>query len=253
MELSAGIPDERVRMMQDSAQMLARQTYAAVGDFEPMVANAYRVERLVAIVASACSHWSGGTVQGTLTKGRDVTVRVEPRTEVETSRLAERGPVEYTVSVLPRTILRPALGFAAIAAPDARFANYGTRAVTGGVEIYETGTRDARFAVGGTLGFTWPGLDYRETRGFAVWLPEFTVAPGRVTAFGVGGAVSWSFLKLGGGVAFVRYGALEGAHAGDVVSDESVMQINDTYSSPKLYFSVGVFDWAPLAGRLRGD
>jgi hypothetical protein len=235
----------------DSARVVERQTQSAVSDFEPLVANAYRVERLVGIVAGACSHWVADTLQGSMTSGREIKVRVEPRTETETSRVADRPAHEFTVAVQPRPILRPALGFIALAAPDARFANYGTREVSGGVQIYETGTRDARFNIGGSLAFTWPGLDYRDSHGFAIWLPEVVLAPGRNTTVGVGSAISWSFLKVGAGVAWIKHGALQGAAVGDVVPDESGLQISDAYSSTKLYFSIGVFDWAPLAGRFR--
>ena len=242
---------EQLGALTDSARAAEKQSQAAVSDFEPLVANAYRVERLVGTVASACSNWVADTVRGSMTSGREVTVRVEPRTEPETSRVADRPAREFTVAVQPRPILRPALGFIALAAPDAQFANYATREVDGGLQIYETGTRDARFNAGGSLAFTWPGLDYRDAKGFAIWLPELVLAPGRNTTVGVGSAISWSFLKVGAGVAWVKYGALEGAQTGDVIADESGMQINDAYSSPKLYFSVGVFDWAPLVGRLK--
>jgi hypothetical protein len=120
------------------------------------------------------------------------------------------------------------------------------------VQIFESGTRDARFNVGGTLGFTWPGLDYRETHGFAIWLPELVLAPGRNTTVGAGASISWSFLKLGAGMAWVKHGALDGVAVGDVVPDQSMLQVSDTYSSPKLYFSLGIFDWAPLADKIPG-
>lgn len=251
MHMAASFNDEMLQALADSARMVERQTQQAVSDFEPLVANAYRVERLVGTVASACSAWIADTVRGSLTSGRTVTVKVEPRTEPETSRVADRPAVEYSVAIQPRTIIRPALGFIALAAPDARFANYATREVDNGVQIYKTGTRDARFNVGGTLGFTWPGLDQRESRGFAVWLPELVLAPGRNTSVGVGASLSWSFLKLGAGALWVKHGALDGVQVGDVVADESGLQVSDTYSSPKLYVSLGVFDWAPLAGRLK--
>jgi hypothetical protein len=242
---------EQLGTLSDSARAVERQAQAAVADFEPLVANAYRVERLVGIVASACSFWVADTVSASMTSGREVTVRVEPRAEPETSRIADRPAKEFTIAIQPRAIVRPALGFIALAAPDARFANYGTREVGGGVEIYQTGTRDARFNVGGSLAFTWPGLDQRDARGFAIWLPEIVLAPGRNTTVGLGSALSWNYLKVGAGVAWIKYGALEGANVGDVVPDETALQISDAYSSPKLYFSVGVFDWAPLAGRLK--
>lgn len=251
MDIAASFNDEELRSLQDSARSVERQMQSAVSDFEPLVANAYRVERLVGIVAGACSSWVADTVRGSMTSGRDVTVKVEPRTEPETSRVADRPAVEFTVAIQPRAIIRPALGFIALAAPDARFSNYATREVTGGLQIYETGTKDARFNAGGTLGFTWPGLDYRETRGFAIWLPELVLAPGRNTSVGVGSSISFSFLKIGAGAVWIKHGALDGAQVGDVVADESGLQISDAYSSPKLYFSLGVFDWAPLAGRLK--
>lgn len=249
---SAFASDARWAALRDSAARIEPRVQAALSDFEPLVDAAYRMERLVGIVAGACSHWSAGEKKGSLTEGRSITVRVEPRPEPELARLADRAPESFTVVVQPRALVRPALSITAIAAPDARFATYATRPVEGGVEIFESGRKDRRFGLGATLGFTWPGLDHRETRGIAFWLPEILVAAGDLTGAGVGTAVSMGFVKLGVGALWMRQEALAGARVGDVVPDESGLQLVEGYGKPKLYLSLSVFEWAPFADRIPG-
>lgn len=244
--------DARWQALRDSAQVLDRRAQAALGDFEPLVATAYRVERLVGIVANACSHWSAGTVSGSRTQGKSVTIRVEPRAEPEVARIAERAPVQYTVVVQPRAVVRPAVAIAAIAAPGARFPTYGTREVAGGFEVFESGRKDRRFGLGGTLGFTWPGLDGRDGSGIAVWLPEILVAAGDLTGAGVGTAVSAGFAKIGVGALWMRHESVAGVRAGDVVADPAMVQVVEGYGKPRLYISLSVFDWAPFADRIPG-
>lgn len=244
--------DARWQALRDSAQVLDRRAQAALGDFEPLVANAYRVERLVGIVANACSHWSAGTVSGSRTSGKSVTILAEPRTEPEVARIAEHAPAQFTVVVQPQSVVRPAVAIAAIAAPGARFPTYGTREVGGGVEVYESGRKDRRFGLGGTLGFTWPGLDQRDSRGVAIWLPEVLVAAGDLTGAGVGTAVSFGFVKVGAGAMWMRHESLAGARVGDVVADPSMVHVVDGYGKPQFYVSLSVFDWAPFADRIPG-
>lgn len=244
--------DARWVALRDSARTLEARAHAALGDFEPLVANAYRVERLVGLVANACSRWSAGEARGSLTKGRSITITVRPRPEPELSRLAERGADQYTVLVQPRALVRPAIAVGAIAAPGGRFPTYATRPVAGGVEVYESGRKDRRFGIGGTLGFTWAMLDQSDARGFALWLPEILVAAGDLTGAGVGAGVSVGFVKLGAGAMWMRHESLSGARAGDVVADESQVQLVDGYGKPKLYFSLSIFDWSPLAKRIPG-
>lgn len=245
--------DARWMALRDSAQTIDRRAQAALGDFEPLLSNAYRVERLVGIVANACSEWSAGTARGTRTRGKSVTIRVEPRAEPELARLAERPAKEYTVLVQPQPFVRPAVALAAIAAPGGRFPTYATRDVAGGVEIYESGRTDKRFGLGGTLGFTWPGLDRRDGSGIAVWLPEILVAAGELTGAGIGSAVSFGFMKVGAGAMWMRHESLQGARPGDVVEDPSRMQVVDGYGKPRFYIALSVFDWAPFADRIPQD
>lgn len=244
--------DTRWQALRDSARVLDSRAQSALADFEPLVTNAYRVERLVGIVANACSEWSAGSVSGTRTRGKSVTIRVEPRAEPEVARIADRAPAQFTVVVQPRSIVRPAVAIAGIAAPGARFPTYATREVPGGVEVFESGRKDRRFGLGGTLGFTWPGLDRRDGSGVAVWLPELLVAAGDLTGAGVGTAVSLGFVKVGAGAMWMRHESLVGARPGDVLADPSLMQVVDGYGKPQFYVSVSVFDWAPFADRIPG-
>jgi hypothetical protein len=237
--------DATWRALHDSTSALQRRSQVALADFDPLVANAYRVERLAGIVAHACSTWSADEVTGSLTEGRVVTIAVDARDEPETSRLADRNPATYKVQVIPKALIRPSIAFAAVAAPGAKFPTYATQPVTGGVQIYESGRKDMRFSVGGTFALTWAGLDRRETRGMALWLPELAVTTGSEHAFGIGSALSWNMLKVGAGAMWIRHPVLLGAKAGDVVADASKMKLNDGYGGRQLYLSLSIFDWTP--------
>ncbi len=250
--LGQSYEDARWQALRDSVRVLDVRAQSALADFESLLASAYRAERLVGIVANSCSKWSAGVAKGSRTSGRSVTIRVEPRTEAELARIASREVAEYTVIVQPQPFIRPAVAIAGIAAPGGRFPTYATEDVDGGARVYESGRTDRRFGLGGTLGFTWRGLDRRDGSGLAVWLPEVVVAAGDVTGAGIGTAVSLGFLKVSAGAMWMRQQSLVGARVGDVVADASQVRIVDGYGKPKLYFALSVFDWAPFADRIPG-
>jgi len=235
--------------LRDSLVLLRKRALTAVGDYDQIIAAAYRVERLASTAANACSSWmsDAGTVTGG--RGRSITVKVEPRTDPEIARVADRGAVAYSAKVLPKPRLTPALGLAFLVAPDARFPTFGTRtpATGGGTEIFESGAKDARFTWGVTLGLTWLGLDQRERSGVALWLPELIVSPaGDTRAFGLGTAASWKAIKLGVGALWVRHPELVDQNVGDKIPNKDFLATRDTYSPPKFYFSLSVFDVPPF-------
>lgn len=237
--------------VRDSAQLFERQAQTALTDFESLVDAAYRAERLVRIVGHACSSWSTRPVTVSRTEGRTVSVSVEPRTDPDLARLAERGPTRYEVTIQPRTFVRPSLVPVAIAAPDARFARYGTRptAAGDGAEVYETGRKDSRFAIGASLGFTWPWLDRRESGGLTIWAPEISVGKGSGThAFGVGPAVSWGIFKVGAGALWVHHETLKRVGVGQVLPTGTEVPLEEVYGAPRGYVSLSVLT-IPSFGR----
>ena len=242
--------DSRWRALHDSAQATQRVAQAALADFDALVESAYRGERLATIVAHACSHWTAPIEPLTRSTARMVTIRVEPRNEVETARLADRGSDTYEIELQPRSIIRPALGVGAVGVPSAKFANHGVRPVTGGYEVFESGSTDSRFGWAASLGLTWPAFDRRDSHGTAVWLPEIVVAGGGTRGAGVGAAASWNFLKLGAGAMWIHHTRLVGAAPGTFVFDESELRTVEGYGRPRLYVSLSIFDWAPFASRI---
>jgi hypothetical protein len=242
--------DPRWASLRDTALLIDVRVQRALADIELLAATAYRIERLVGVVAGACSRWSAGVASATLTNERHISVRVEPRAEPELSRLTDGASRQFTVAVRPRATIRPALALSAVAIPGARFPRYDTRPATSGVEIYESGLRDARFALGGALGFTWSIVDRRETSGTALWLPQIVVTAGNARGAGIGGGISWNFIKVATGAIWVQHEALDGARAGDVIPDRSRMKTVERFGGPMWYLSLSVFDAAPFAGRL---
>jgi len=236
--------------LRDSVRLMSERIQSAMSDIDGLTSSVYYMDRLIRIVAAGCSHWSAGTAAGTMTTGRAVTLSIEARSEPEIARVASPEVRTFTVSVVPRTLFHPGMGLNVVAIPRGRFPTYDTRPTTGGVEVYQSGERDARYAYGASLGFTWGALDRSETSGRAVWLPEILVSFGAVRGFGVGGGVSWSFLKLSAGAMWVQHDQLAGARPGDIVPDETYLRRTQSFGRPKLYISFSILDTAPFAGRL---
>jgi hypothetical protein len=233
-----------------SVRQMADRIESAMSDVDELFSSVYYMDRIIRIVAAGCSRWSAGTAAGTATTGKTVTVSIEARSEPEIARVADPDVRTFTVTVEPRSLLHPGLGLNVIGIPRGRFPTYAARPATGGVEIYQSGERDRRYAYGASLGFTWGALDRSETSGRAVWLPELVVSLGAVRGFGVGAGVSWSFLKLSGGAMWVQHDELAGARAGDILPDETYLRTRETFGPPKLYLSISILDTAPFARRL---
>jgi len=235
----------------DSALVVESRAQQIVGDFEGLVTTAYRLERITGVVAGACSRMDVGSVTPSVGTGRTLTVNVTPRGETELARVADRGADVWTVTVQPRVMVSPSLSIGGLASPQGRLPLYGTAPAGGGSEVVRTGSSDARFSAAGMLGLTYGFLDRREINGFAVWLPELVVGAGDTPTFGVGAAVSWNFLRVGVGGAWMRYRGLNGMSEGDVLTDPSELRTSDTYGKPRMYLTVSVFDWSPWAARFR--
>lgn len=237
------------RPMRDSLELLRTRSAAALNDMDAVVTAAYRVERLTKLAASACAAWEGRALHLTSGSGRSATLRIEPGAEPEVARVADRGPVTYSLTVLQSAVARPALGLTFLTAPNARFATYGARATPAGpTEVFETGSRDARFTWGLTFGLTWRGLDARERTGLALWVPELTLGASDAKTLGVGTAASWSFLKLGVGALWVRHAALDGLRPGQALPNKDYLRTRETYDGARTYVSLSVFDWPPFLG-----
>lgn len=238
----------------DSLGRIRAAADSAVGDYEPLISVAYRVESLTLTAAYACSTWTGGTVSVKSDTGRSLTLSIDARSEPELSRVADRSPVGYTVTFLPRWIVRPSLGASLLVAPHGTFPKFGARspATGGGTEIYESGTQDARFNWGITLGFTWRGMSLGpdEKPIVALWLPELTVNPGGDSkALSAGVGMSFRFLKLGVGLSWIRHSELVDLTVGQAIPNKDFLRVRDTFRSPKLYVSLSIFDWPPFVAR----
>jgi len=235
--------------LRDSLVLLRKRAQTAASDYDQLIGAAYRVERLASAAANACSAWTGDGGIVKESSGRSITIKVEPRSDAEIARVADRAAVSVSAKLLPTPRLTTALGLGFLAAPDARFPTFGTRtpAAGGGTEIFESGAKDVRFSWGVTLGLTWLGLDQRARSGVAVWLPELIVSPPSDSrAFGLGTALSWKSAKLGAGALWVRHPELVDQSVGDKIPNKDFLATHDTYSHPKLYFSLSIFDVPPF-------
>jgi hypothetical protein len=243
-----------------SLQLLRVRADTALHDTEGIVTAAYRTEKLAGDVVTACSHWDAPPVKVTSAGGRIVTVHMQPRTEPEFQRVAGQNSYTTKVTLLPPlSRMDASLGASVLYVSRAQFHKYGVRA-TGGSgspnEVYEADPVDNRFSYGATLGLTWsPWLDWRESRGVALWLPELTVAEAgsSAKAFGMGAALSYRSIKLGVGGMLIRHQGLDGQSVGDRVPNDKFLKARDTYGHPLPYVSLSVFNLMELLGGKGGS
>lgn len=228
--------------LRDSASMVSARAQHALADFDTLITNAYRAERIVRSVATACS-WMTSPGVKTDSRVRTVSLRIDPRPEPEFARVADRGPAIYSVTVRPARGIHPSIGVSALVVPDARYPTYATRAAGSQVEVYESGIKDQRFAWGFSGGLTWPGLDRGEPRGLAFWIPELTVGNTSDSKFlGIGSAVSMRSVKLGVGALWMRHTALNGAAAGTMLPNATYLRTVDSYGRRLFYVSLSLFE-----------
>ena len=234
-------------------ERLGPRADTAQRDYDDVVGLAYRTERLAMTVASACGDWRSNALPVSLAAGPTITLKIDPRTDLELARAADQGSTSVTVTLLPPSSwIEPALGVGFVYAPQARFATYAARTgVGGGTEIYEQSKRDLRFGYAASLGFTYRPLNWRERTGVSVWLPELTLGQlGDAKAFGVGSAIAiFNRVKLGAGAIWVRHTELDQQHVGQQITNANFLQTVDTYGKAKPYFSISVFDWPPFLSK----
>lgn len=256
-ELDAGVSElpadigEMWSAARDSVTTVRARVVTALGDFEPIVANAYRVEQLATLAAHACAQQDAGELPISRLSGRTVTVSIAPRELPEIQRVASRAPQLITITVVKKPFVRPSLGISLINVPSARFNVYGARAASpSGAEIYASAVRDARFTWGASLGTTWKWLDFRESNNVAIWLPEFTVsAQSDTRAFGIGGGLSVGPVKIGTGVMWVKRSELSGLALGQVVPNPQFLLTRESYGKPLAYWSLSLFGWPGIGGK----
>jgi hypothetical protein len=235
-------------------QRLAPRADTAQRDYDDVVGLAYRTERLAMTVASACSDWRSNSLPVSLAAGPTITLKIDPRADLELARAADQGSTSITVTLLPPSSrFEPAIGVGFVYAPQARFATYGTRSAPGGVtEIYEQSKKDLRFGYAASLGFTYRPESWRESRaGVSIWLPELTLGQlGDSKSFGVGSAIAvFNRVKLGAGAIWIRHTELDQQHVGQQIFNANFLQTVDTYGKAKPYISLSVFDWPPFLSK----
>jgi hypothetical protein len=169
-------------------------------------------------------------------KDRTVHLRVQPQVASSVSSPAEERVLNVTLK--RESIVRPSLGLTLLYADRATYASaFGVEIRNGMSTIVATDQRDDRTNWALTLGLTPYFLDWNE---WAI-TPQFHLTPtGNVKAFGVGGAVGYSFLHLSVGALWTKHKALSDLAIGDVVSPGTELRTEDTYGSPKLFIGISV-------------
>jgi hypothetical protein len=225
----------------------ANDAGAVLDKADAIVAAAYSTVRLFELASTARSIIDCEEVRVSWTQGRDLIVSVAPRKLSETQRVANQPPLEFKAKALPRFRIAPAVGLALLYAPDASYPKFGTVKVADSVEIIDAGTQNSRVTYGLTLGARLQGLG---TERIALHLPELTINPSNdVRAIGLGGALSYGVLKLGGGGLWTRHSTLDDQHIGMKLRDAAFLRTSDRYdplNDPNWYLSLSVVGWPPF-------
>ena len=169
-------------------------------------------------------------------KSRSVHLRVEPQAVSGVASPAQEQILD--ASLKRESIVRPSLGLTLLYANQATYASeFGVELRNGTSMVVETDQRDDRTNWALTLGLTPYFLDWNE---WAI-TPQFHLTPtGNVKAFGIGGAVGYSFLHFSVGALWTKHKVLTDLETGDVVLPGTELKTEDTYGSPRLFFGISV-------------
>jgi hypothetical protein len=226
-ELSPSDSTRAHQRLIEAGQQLARagETLAAV----------HIVEEAALTAMDAETEWSR-VLSVSRFKSRSVHLRVQPQAVASVPSPAQTRILDATLK--RESIVRPSLGLTLLYANQATYASeFGVETRNGTSRVVETDQRDDRTNWALTLGLTPYFLDWNE---WAI-TPQFHLTPtGNVKAFGVGGAVGYSFLHFSVGALWTRHKVLTDLETGDVVLPGTELKTEDTYGSPKLFFGISV-------------
>lgn len=235
------------RALRDSLQRIGALADTAAADYEDIISAAYAFERLALPIAHACASWNGRAVGIDSIERRVVVLKAEPRSEPEVARVATRGSSTFSLTLVSTPRVISSLGASLLVAPDATYPTFATRSATGGVQIFQNSTRDARFAWGLTFGLGWHMSSALTARGMRFWAPEITFTPAtEIKTLALGTAVSLGMVKLGAGAVWVRHTQLLGQTLGAVIPTKDDLRTGEAYGKGKLYISLSIFDVPPF-------
>lgn len=234
---------------QEHLRNLAREGLECLNNFEEAMDVTLDAEEVVRTIVQYEDSLSLRFTPEQVRQAEEPVFRIQARRDnkhvYEAAVLGERG---YTINMESSSPVRPSLGLSFILSPDSQFPEYGLkRTLDSREEIIESGTlRDYRFTWGITVGLTYSFLDYQDTRGFTVWVPELTINPGNdVRAVALGAGVSFlDVLKLSSGVIWSKHQQTVGNVVGDIIDSPQEFRVTDTFGFPdsgKWYVSLSVF------------
>lgn len=226
----------------------AKDAGAVLERADAVVAAAYSTVRLAELASTARASIDCDEVEVAWDRGRDLVVAVTPRKLPETERVTSLPPLEFKAKALPRFRVAPAVGIALLYAPGASYPKFGTvKAAGDSAEIIESGTQNSRITYGLSLGARFQGVG---TERLSLHFPELTINPSNdVRAIGLGGALSYGVLKIGGGALWTRHAALDGQEVGTRLRDAAFLRTRDRYDPldrPNWYVSFSVVGWPPF-------
>lgn len=248
----AALVADSARAIHDTLQWFYVRADSVIRASDAIAPTANQTENLATIISGACSGWKNPQRKVLAGSSRVFYVQVQPRSEPELGQAAVDPPMTAKVSVLPpKPFITPSFGASVLASPSARYPVYGTRtpATPAGIqaEVFQPSTLDARYTWGVTVGAGWRPLDWRESSGLAIWLPELTILPSGTSGlssvgFASGGALSYQWLKLGAGFLFVQHSVLDGQNVGQVLPNKDFLKQRNSYGGGSFYLSLSVFD-----------
>jgi hypothetical protein len=232
----------------DTKELVAAAT-DALANYPDFLATAAAVEkagrRLMAATVEKCL--TDGIDRVQLSKAVDLVATVTPIDLGVGAVHAPLSPVTVKTTVRPDWLFRPALGVSLLRATDAKYPTYGAKEVADGFEVVENGVQDSRVDWALMLSFAPRGLDWRDSNGFAVWLPTLLVNPSdSVSALGFGLGLSYKALKLDAGFIWTKHPVLDDQIVGQHLGAAEDLRTETGYGEGKFFVGFSIVGWAPF-------
>ena len=232
-------------------EQLLAQAKKALEDADKLLQAAYAIEEAAVALLTAEDEWRPtALLKVKVDKGRDVTLKIEKKSDPDLARAAVNEPASFSFKAMPGWFFRPAVGLSLVGARQATYPTYEAVEVDGAKLARATGAQDNRFTYTLDLAFTTRYTDWREANGRALWFPVFSINPtDDVRAVGLGAGFTFArIIKLGAGALWTRHQVLDGIAAGQEVTAERPFKTRPSYGfdEPKPYVSISIVGWPPF-------
>lgn len=233
----------------DEVEKIQKQWAEIRGGFSDVLGAARDTDELVQLVTGAKGSWKSRAFKASWSSGYLLALTAESR---EGTVAAPAPPPPMVIKLVRKNAVHLSGGFAMVYSPDSLFDQYEVveDEVTAERTIALAGESDQRITEALVMGMTMDRLDWRETNGFAIWIPQLVIAPSPgVGALGVGAGASWHMVGLSGGAVWHRQDVLVRQKVGDILATGETLHVRSNaydWERPRWYVSLSIN--APFGG-----